>query len=92
MTWPRNLDMRPGETNADYCRRRGWGPGTRLTGTEGVGTEWEHTDTITITAIGRDKIFAVADGRDDREGNWTLECRDWQVQPDQLPTPASERP
>lgn len=60
-------------SDADYARTRGWDVGTRLTGYEG-----NASDTITITALGRSHVLAVADGRDGRESMWTFRCRDWQ--------------
>ena len=66
-----NPNMRGDESDADYCRRMGWGPGTRIVGDEGHGPT-----TITITAVGRSAILAVADGRP-FESTWTLTCRDW---------------
>ena len=68
-----NPNMLPKETSADYCRRMGWGIGTRIVGDEGYGPT-----TITITAVGQERsILAKADGRD--ESRWTLEHRDWQL-------------
>lgn len=67
-----NPHMRHGESSADYARRRGWGPGTRLVGDEGYGPT-----TIEITALGRREILAVAEGRG-KENSWTLRYRDWQ--------------
>lgn len=74
-----NPNMREDESSADYCRRMGWTPGARLIGTEGDvdGPGWSNTTTITITAIGRTRILAVADGRNGRENIWTLKHRDW---------------
>lgn len=66
-----NHDMERGESSADYARRRGWVAGTRLVGDEGYGPT-----TITITAVGRDGILAIADGRR-YESSWTLRHRDW---------------
>ena len=67
-----NPNMLPKETSAGYCRRMGWAPGTRIVGDEGYGPT-----TITITAVGQERILAKADGRD--ESRWTLEHRDWQL-------------
>lgn len=65
-------------TDADLCRKNGWGPGTRLVGNEGYG------DTvIEITAVGERGILAKRishDGepsRSELETSWTLQCRDW---------------
>lgn len=66
-----NNDMLDGESSAAYARRKGWQAGTRIVGDEGFGPT-----TITITAVGRDGILAVADGRK-YENSWTLQCRDW---------------
>ena len=67
-----NPSMLPDETSADYCRRMGWGIGTRIVGDEGYGPT-----IITITAVGQEDILAKADGRDEK--TWTLEYRDWQL-------------
>ena len=67
-----NPNMLPKETSADYCRRMGWGIGTRIVGDEGYGPT-----IITITAVGRVRLLAKADGRD--ENTWTLGHRDWQL-------------
>ena len=63
-----------GESNADACRRMGWGVGTQIVGDEGYGPEvWE------ITAIGRSSILTVtvSGGQDSREILSSLGCRDW---------------
>jgi hypothetical protein len=63
-----------GESDADACRRMGWGVGTQIVGDEGFGpTVWE------ITAIGRSSILTVTinGGRDKRECLSSLTCRDW---------------
>ena len=67
-----NPAMRPGETSADYCRRMGWQPGTRLTGTDPLR---RRTDTVTLTAIGRSVI--LAEGPNGTEEIWPLEYRHW---------------
>ena len=67
-----NPSMLPRETSADYCRRMGWGIGTRIVGDEGYGPT-----IITITAVGQEGILAKADGRDEK--TWTLKYRDWQL-------------
>ena len=59
-------------TDAELCRRNGWGPGTRLIGTQG-----STTVTMTVTAIGDDLILAKLDGWS--EMIWTLKDRDWKV-------------
>jgi hypothetical protein len=69
---------RAGETEADFCRRVGWGPGTRLAGDEGYGVT-----VIEITALGESVILAKQishAGKLDpsREHAWTLDCRDWE--------------
>lgn len=66
---------------ADVCRAHGWGVGTRLVGDEGHGA-----DVITVTAIGRDEILAIADGSE-YEDNWTLSCRDWSEVEQKPPRP-----
>ena len=64
-------------TDADLCRSRGWGPGTRLVGDEGYGPT-----VIEITAIGERCLLAKLishNGIPDPcwESLWTLTCRDW---------------
>jgi hypothetical protein len=63
---------------ADVCRENGWPVGTRLIGDEGYGPS-----TIEITAIGERailaKVIASPYGPNEREGSWTLDCRDWKV-------------
>lgn len=49
-----NPRMLPGESDADFCRRMGWGPGTLIVGDEGYGPT-----TLEITAVGREKILAA---------------------------------
>lgn len=66
-----NHDMAAGESTAAYARRKGWQAGTRIVGDEGFGPT-----TITITAIGRDAVLAIADGSK-YESSWTLKHRDW---------------
>jgi creatinine amidohydrolase/Fe(II)-dependent formamide hydrolase-like protein len=66
-------------TDADLCRERGWGVGTRLVGHEGYGAT-----VIVITAIGEELILARPVSHSDRpvdgdEGVWTLRFRDWHV-------------
>jgi hypothetical protein len=70
-------NMLPGETDADFCRRMGYGPGTRLAGDEGSGIA-----AIRLTAIGEKTILAIVEfcaGRDidGFESTWTLRYRDW---------------
>lgn len=65
-------------SDAEVCRKNGWGPGTCLVGNEGYGD-----DVIQITAVGESTILAKKLSRDGVliespfEGTWTLECRDW---------------
>ncbi len=68
-------------SDAERCRRNGWGPGTRLVGDEGYGPT-----VIEITAVGEHAILAkkieqAGEPRlhpaDQRENAWTLTCRDW---------------
>lgn len=66
-----------GRNDAEMCRERGWGPGTRLVGDEGYGPT-----VIEITALGESMLLAKAISRKgkpvkDRENSWTLSCRDW---------------
>ena len=67
-------------SDADLCRRNGWGPGTRLIGDEGYGPT-----VIEITAIGEQRILAVEvshDGGATRpryERSWVLFCREWRA-------------
>lgn len=63
---------------ADICRENGWEPGTRLVGDEGRGQT-----VIEITAIGEQHILAkiishAGKPGSDREGLWSLSCRDWE--------------
>lgn len=65
------------DNDAQVCRDRGWGPGTRLIGDEG----WGPT-IIEITAVGETNLLAKRiwhNGKPgvNRETNWTLSCRDW---------------
>jgi hypothetical protein len=76
----RRVSSLPGEAPADTCRRLGWTVGTRLIGDEGNGPT-----VIRITAIGERQILAVVESYYNgmpsygaREGNWHLDCRDWQ--------------
>jgi hypothetical protein len=68
----------PFENEAEFCRRHGLTPGTRLVGDEGYGPT-----VIEITALGERKVLAKTishNGRspiDPVEGSWTLSCRDW---------------
>ena len=73
-------------SSADECRTNGWTVGTILEGVED-----RYADRIVITAIGEQEILArriahcsnVAavpqkwEPRDDDEGLWTLDCREW---------------
>ncbi len=68
-------------TDADLCRSRGWGPGTRLVGNEGYGPT-----VIEITYVGEKLILAREvshNGKPDvcDEALWTLSCRDWREVP-----------
>lgn len=75
MRWPqKNSRMDHLETNADFARRMGWGPGTVIEGDEGYGMERR-----TITAIGREKVLAVADVGGER--TLDLYWRDWREAP-----------
>jgi len=70
-----------GMSNAEYCRSRGWGVGTRLVGDEGYGPT-----IIEITALGDEMLIAKAISRNgepvnDREAPWTLACQDWSTVP-----------
>lgn len=72
-----NPHIQAGESDADFCRRMGWQPGTRLAGDEGYGVT-----IIEITAVGERGILAkeishAGEPHDGREYNWTLTCRDW---------------
>lgn len=72
------VQQQPGESPADTCRRNHWRVGTHLAGDERYGET-----IIRITAIGEHKILARATARKgkpvqgDREGSWTLDCREW---------------
>lgn len=77
MTLTDNPRMLSGESSAEFCRRMGYGVGTRLTGDEGFGPS-----VVILTAIGEETILArelwvAGDPYDGRESRWTLECRDW---------------
>ena len=71
--------MLPGESDAAFCRRMGYGPGTRLAGDEGYGVT-----IIRLTAIGERCILAIRvlhNGKpsDGFENTWTLASRDWRA-------------
>lgn len=74
------IDKRnPGESEADFARRLGWLPGTRLAGDEGYGVT-----VIEITALGERVILAKTISHDGKppgpnkyETAWTLDMRDW---------------
>lgn len=67
-------------SDAELCRRNGWGAGTLLAGDEGHGVT-----VIRITAVGEDNVLArevchagkPAGDLAAREAIWTLTCRDW---------------
>lgn len=60
-------------TDAELCRRNGWGAGTYLVGDEGYGPT-----TIEITAVGERCILArTVAPRRASETTWTLRNRDW---------------
>jgi hypothetical protein len=66
-------------SDADMCRKNGWTVGTRLVGDEGYGPT-----VIEITAIGECDILAKEISHNgiptlDRERNWTLSCREWEM-------------
>ncbi len=68
-------------TDAELCRSREWGPGTRLVGDEGYGPS-----VIEITAVGVDRILAREVSHNGKpavydEATWTLSCRDWREVP-----------
>ena len=72
-----NPRMRPAESDADFCRRMGFIPGTRLAGNEGYGVT-----IIQLTAIGERCILAkeishAGKTSDEYERTWTLSIRDW---------------
>lgn len=74
-------------SEADFCRLRGWGVGTRLVGDEGYGPT-----IIEITAIGERKLVAkilAHAGRAVRqhEASWVLWCRDWREHDGDVPEP-----
>lgn len=78
-----NADMRD-ESSAGWCKRKGYGPGTRLKGAEVYSDGSWRADTITITAVGKWEVLAIADGRN-YENLWTLEYRDWKPAEDWTP-------
>ena len=57
-------------SDAEVCRRNGWGPGTRLSGAQG-----KDTATMTITAVGESLILAKTPKFG--ESTWSLAFRDW---------------
>lgn len=64
-------------SDAELCRRNGWGPGARLMGDEGHGPV-----VIEVTAVGECRILAKVlscDGKpeDGTEQEWTLKMREW---------------
>jgi len=69
-------------SDAEICRRNGWGVGTLLAGDEGYGVT-----VIRITAIGDNNVLArevchagkPASDVAGRELNWSLSIRDWRV-------------
>lgn len=74
-----NPRMHPGESDADFCRRMGWGVGQYLVGDEGYGPT-----VIKLTAIGEDAILArsITHRGDPQlgspdESTWMLNHRDW---------------
>ena len=71
-----NPDMRAGELTADFCRRMGYEPGTRLTSNEGYGLQ-----TILITAVGERTILAYDLTTPDFESSWSLAHRHWKPAP-----------
>ncbi len=70
-------------TDAETCRSRGWGVGTRLIGSEaGWNGGPDTSNVIVITAIGDRSILARCVEHNGaphpcREQNWTLALRDW---------------
>lgn len=70
-------------TDVDICRANGWTVGDRLVGDEGYGPT-----VIRITAIGEQRILAIAESHNGvpaqapSEGVWTLAHRSWQPAPD----------
>jgi len=65
--------------DADICRERGWGVGTRL-----IADEDTDPIEIEITAVGLKLVFAALVYPDvggeihpADEGTWTLQCREW---------------
>ena len=72
-----NPNMKPYESDADFCRRNGWQAGQKLAGDEGYGVS-----VIQLTAIGERSIFAKEVSRagepvNESEHLWTLYLRDW---------------
>lgn len=67
------------ESDAEKCRRNGWGVGTVLEGDEGYGPT-----RIVLTAIGEEHILArcLSQSRvpcDGSEENWALRYREWKA-------------
>jgi len=74
--------MKRGRTERETCDLNGWHVGTQLAGDEGYGVT-----VIEITALGESNMLATrishkGEPTERREGNWTLNCRDWvEVEP-----------
>ena len=73
------------KSDADVCREKGWGPGTRLVGTEYYSDGKSNTCTIVITAVGEEAILARCDHPEHQgyEGMWTLSHREWRPVPEE---------
>lgn len=59
---------REDESETDFCRRMGWGPGTKLTADDGT--------VIELAFVGHNKILAYWNGEKHEIGT-TIGCRDW---------------
>jgi hypothetical protein len=68
-----NIEIHPGESSADYCRRKGWSVGTLLSGRD------DHDRVvIQITAQGEEIVLAQVVWRAgevvrEKEGIWSLD-------------------
>ncbi len=61
-------------SSAEFARNQGWGPGTRVEGTN----HWGDVVEIEITAIGLHRVLATRVGSKSEE-IWTFEGREWVV-------------
>lgn len=72
-----------GEPTAAWCRRQGFGPGTRLVG-EATSGAWRCREVVEITAVGRGAVLATVVERHGRpvrdpEAVWSFAEREWEL-------------